>query len=74
VNFAKIANRLPAFKREWDARKGVEELYNTYRNSGLTWEEFEGPRYQRIGHLKFLLGAGLLDPDLRQVRLLTQAS
>ena len=32
---------------------------------GLQLEEFEGPRYQRIGHLKALLADKLLDEALR---------
>lgn len=66
VSFEKIRRKLPAFKPQWDARMGAEQLYNAYRASGLTLEEFEGPRYQRIGHIKKLLAEGILDSDLRQ--------
>ena len=52
VSFEKIRRKLPAFKPQWDARMGAEQLYKAYRASGLTLEEFEGPRYQRIGHIK----------------------
>jgi nucleoside-diphosphate-sugar epimerase len=65
VSFEKIRRRLPAFKPQWDARMGAEQLYRAYCSSGLTLEEFEGPRYQRIGHVKKLLAEGLLDRDLR---------
>ena len=65
VNFAKIASVLPAFKPEWDARRGAEQLYAAYRKSGLTLGEFEGPRYQRISHIQKLIGEGVLGPDLR---------
>jgi hypothetical protein len=44
---------------------GAEQLYNAYRSSGLTLEEFEGPRYQRIGHINKLLTQGVLDAGLR---------
>ncbi len=67
VSFAKIAERLPAFKPQWDARRGAEQLYAAYRDSQLTLEEFEGPRYQRISHIKKLLGEGILGSDLRRV-------
>jgi nucleoside-diphosphate-sugar epimerase len=66
VSFAKIAERLPAFKPEWDARRGAEQLYAAYRRSNLTLEEFEGPRYQRISHIRKLLAEGVLDGDLRR--------
>jgi nucleoside-diphosphate-sugar epimerase len=69
VDFSKIAKALPAFQPEWDARKGAEECYRAYRSSGLTLDEFEGPRYQRISHLKMLLAESILGPDLRPARL-----
>lgn len=65
VSFEKIRRRLPAFKPQWDARLGAEQLYEAYRSSDLTLDEFEGPRYQRIGHINKLLAEGVLDPGLR---------
>jgi nucleoside-diphosphate-sugar epimerase len=65
VNFQKIANALPDFKPRWSARMGVEQVYAAYKASGLTLEEFEGPRYQRIAHIKQLLADGIIDSDLR---------
>ena len=65
VSFAKIARVLPAFKPQWDARRGAEQLFAAYRRSGLTLGEFEGPRYQRIGHIQKLIGDGVLAADLR---------
>ena len=56
---------MPAFKPQWDARKGAEQLYAAYRASQVTLEEFEGPRYQRIAHIRKLMGEGILGPDLR---------
>src|SRR5262249_5884633 len=68
VDFEKIRRDLPDFRPEWDARAGAEELYKAYRSSGLTLEEFEGPRYQRIAHVRKLLGAGILHSDLRHTQ------
>jgi nucleoside-diphosphate-sugar epimerase len=68
VSFEKIARVLPAFKPQWDARRGAEQLYAAYRRSGLILEEFEGPRYQRIGHIQRLMAEGALTPDLRHSR------
>jgi nucleoside-diphosphate-sugar epimerase len=65
VNFEKIRRKLPAFKPQWDARMGAEQLYKAYRTSGLTLGEFEGARYQRIGHIKKLIADGILDAELR---------
>ena len=65
VSFEKIAKLLPSFKPAWDVRKGAEQVYAAYRSSGLTLEEFEGPRYQRISHIQMLMNEGLLDGELR---------
>jgi nucleoside-diphosphate-sugar epimerase len=68
VSFEKIRTKLPAFKPQWDARMGAEQLYKAYCLSKVTLDEFEGPRYQRIGHIKKLLADGILDADLRHTR------
>jgi len=68
VNFDKIARALPGFKPVFDARRGAEQLYAAYRKSKLTLEEFEGPRYQRIGHIQKLIADGVLTDDLRHRR------
>ena len=65
VNFDKIARVLPAYKPQWDARSGTEQLFAAYTSAKLTLEEFEGPRFQRIGHIKHLIANGLLDNDMR---------
>ncbi|NLI80088.1 MAG: SDR family oxidoreductase [Deltaproteobacteria bacterium] len=65
VECSKLPKAVPEFKPEWDVRKGARELYETYKRIGLTLEEFEGPKYQRIGHIKHLLSTGKLDPSLR---------
>jgi nucleoside-diphosphate-sugar epimerase len=74
VSFEKIRQRLPAFKPQWDARKGAEQLYQSYLSSGVTLEEFEGPRYQRIGHIKKLLAEGILAADLRHKQRQSEAA
>jgi nucleoside-diphosphate-sugar epimerase len=66
VSFEKITRLLPGFQPQWDARKGAEQLYEAYRSSGLTLEDFEGPRYLRIAHIKMLMRDGILDRSLRR--------
>ncbi len=66
VSFDKIARVLPDFRPQWDVRRGAEQLYAAYRSAGLTIEDFEGPRYLRIAHIKMLLEAGVLDAQLRR--------
>ena len=68
VSFEKIRRKLPTFQPQWDARMGAEQLYKAYRLSDPTLEEFEGPRYQRIGHIKKLLQDGILNADLRHAQ------
>jgi len=67
VNFDKIERALPDFRTEWDARRGAEQLYEIYRGSALTFEAFDGPRYQRIGHIQKLMAEGIITADLRSV-------
>ena len=56
---------LTHFKPKWTAKKGAQELYDAYRKVGLTLEEFEGARYQRIAHIKQLIASGVMSEDLR---------
>ncbi|MGQ4647530.1 NAD-dependent epimerase/dehydratase family protein [Lyngbya aestuarii] len=65
VDCSKIAQTLPEFQPQWNARKGAQELYAAYQKVGLTLEEFEGPKYQRIAHIQQLLSTGQLDENLR---------
>ncbi len=65
VSFEKIARILPEAKPRWDARAGAEQLYEAYRSANLTLAEFEGPRYQRIAHIRQLIADRVLEHDLR---------
>lgn len=65
VDFSKIQRLLPAFQPQWTARQGAQELLAAYQSIGLTLEEFEGERYKRIDHIKYLLRSNLLDEELR---------
>lgn len=65
VDCSKILNTLPEFKPQWNARLGAQELYEAYRKVGVTLDEFEGPRYQRIAHIKKLLSDRSLTDSLR---------
>jgi nucleoside-diphosphate-sugar epimerase len=65
VDCNKIARALHGFKPQWTARRGVEQLYHAYKTIGLQLEDFEGPRFMRIAHMKALVEEGLLDANLR---------
>jgi len=38
-----------------DCAEGIEQLYEEYLKVGLTLEEFEGQKYKRIAHVKYLI-------------------
>lgn len=64
VNCDKIRRKVPAFRPQWNARKGAQELYEAYRAAGLTQKDIESGRYIRLKHIQRLLDAGELDPSL----------
>ena len=65
VDFSYIARALPEFKPQWNARLGVQQLYDCYKKVGLSLDDFEGPRYKRIDHVQSLLASGCLNRTLR---------
>jgi len=67
VEFGKFYATFPHHKAKWDAMAGAEELYKSYKKYGIRQEDFEGPRYKRIDHIKRLLAEGRLDKTLRWV-------
>jgi nucleoside-diphosphate-sugar epimerase len=68
-----IARRLHGFKPQWTARRGIEQLYDAYRRTGITLGDFEGERFKRIAHIKKLIRDGEVDEDLRRAPLLARA-
>ncbi len=65
VDSSKIQRVLTAFQPQWDARRGAQQLYDAYKAAGVTLADFEGPKYQRIAHIKRLLAEGRLSNELR---------
>jgi nucleoside-diphosphate-sugar epimerase len=65
VDCGKILKNLPRFQPDWNARKGAEDLYQTYKRFNLKLDEFEGTKYQRIAHIKELIKTGELNESLR---------
>ena len=68
VSFEKLARVLPSALPRWDAKAGAEQLFVAYRSARLALADFEGPRYQRIAHIRHLMKEGVLADDLRHVR------
>jgi nucleoside-diphosphate-sugar epimerase len=63
VNCDKLTRHIPTFKTEWTVRKGVEELYASYVQNGLTEEMFA--TYIRLPRIQALLQGGHVDAMLR---------
>lgn len=68
VDCSKLAKSIPEFKPRWNARRGTRQLHKAYKETALCLEDFEGPRYKRIDHIKKLLDEGILDSSLRRKR------
>jgi nucleoside-diphosphate-sugar epimerase len=68
VDCRKLIRTIGAFRPRWTARMGAAQLYRAYEEYGVTVEEFEGPRYKRIAHIRKLLEDGVLDRTLRFCR------
>jgi nucleoside-diphosphate-sugar epimerase len=66
VDFARIQRDL-GFRADWTARDGAVELRDAFQAVKPTVEEFEGARYVRIAHIRWLLSEHMLDQSLRWV-------
>jgi nucleoside-diphosphate-sugar epimerase len=65
VDFSKYTKTFPNHQLSWDARRGTQDIYESYRKYGLQKDEYEGSKYKRIAQLKYLLSTGQLDNRLR---------
>jgi nucleoside-diphosphate-sugar epimerase len=68
VNCDKIARNLHGFKPQWTARRGIEQLFEAYKQSNITLDDFEGPKYKRISHIKELIAENKLGEDFRWIK------
>jgi nucleoside-diphosphate-sugar epimerase len=69
VSFAKIRDRLPAFRPAWTAERGARQLTAVFDRIGLTREMFEASPYTRLKELRYLRDTGQLDDELRWTAL-----
>src|ERR1041384_553443 len=65
VSCDKLARTLPEFRPEWTVPRGITQLVAAFRATGLTREDFSGPRYLRIKRIQALQQEGRLDANLR---------
>jgi nucleoside-diphosphate-sugar epimerase len=65
VNCDRIARLVPAFQPRWTVADGAREVYQAIKDSGLSSQDFEGPRYNRIAYIRQLIADRRIDTDLR---------
>jgi nucleoside-diphosphate-sugar epimerase len=70
VNCDKLPAHVPGFRTTWTVRGGVEQLYACFARAGLTQEMFS--RYERLRHIRELMGRGEVDITLRRPTLVAQ--
>lgn len=68
VNCDRLGQVLSSFQPMWNARRGTRQLYEEYKENNLTFDDFDGPKYQRIKHIRYLLETRQLDESLRWQR------
>jgi nucleoside-diphosphate-sugar epimerase len=67
VDFGKFQSAFPQLRPKWDAKSGAIDIFESYKKYGIRQEDFEGPRYKRIDHIKQLIFTGRLDDSLRWI-------
>lgn len=65
VSCRKIASVLPAFRRCWDVRWGVDELHRAMRKYAPNLSDIEGLRFRRVNNIRHRLETRQLDAGLR---------
>jgi nucleoside-diphosphate-sugar epimerase len=65
VDFSKFESAFPRCRFEWTAERGADELAQSYEEVGLTFDDFQGHRFIRLGQLRRLLDSDALDAQLR---------
>ena len=67
VNCSRISRELPEFQPRWTVPGTVAQVRDEIRRLGLSQPEFEGSRYQRLGHIRSLIDSDIIDQSIRQV-------
>lgn len=65
VDCSKLRRHLPGFELEWSVPEGARQLYDAYHTIGLEEDEFEGPGYKRVAHVRKLIDEDAIDSSLR---------
>ncbi len=64
VSCDKINTVLPEYQPKWTVQKSIKNLLHFYTTLDLKQGEFEGPKYNRLAHLRELMLNGQLDKKL----------
>ncbi len=64
-SFQKIRERLSGFQPAWDLERGVIQMRDAFFKRNVTAVDIEGPRFDRLAHLRWLFDAGSLTENLR---------
>lgn len=67
VDFSRIQKMVPGFQPMWNLERGIQQLYEAYRENGFTEDDFESSRYFRIKWINQQVKEGILNNDLRYV-------
>ncbi len=63
VSFDKIRKHMPAFRCEWDARRGAKQLAELFRRIQMGADMFQSRGFTRLKQLEYLLKTGQIDKD-----------
>ncbi|MEZ5353552.1 MAG: SDR family oxidoreductase [Bryobacteraceae bacterium] len=65
VDCTRLEHEVADYSPQWTVASGASELFERYRTHGLKVEDFEGPRWKRVGHIQQLIRQGVVDEKLR---------
>lgn len=65
VDCDRIRREIPDWTPRWSVDEGIRDLLVNYTRYGLSVEQFEGPKYQRVAHLLDLLSRSEVGSDFR---------
>ena len=74
VNCDKLPRMIPAYQPVWTAKAAAKQVYEAIKRIGLTVEQFEGPKYARLPHMKQLIADGIVDERFNYTKKATKAA
>jgi nucleoside-diphosphate-sugar epimerase len=65
VSFKKIRERMPAFKVQWNARRGAQELHELFKRIDMPRDIYQFRAFTRLKQLQYLKRTEQVDEELR---------